>query len=106
MQVREYTFDEEKGGKFTRPGTSENWASIGDQISSFIATALILIPVITLHFVQSANARLIVIVMFSLAFQGMVVLMTQASRTEVFGATAAFIAIQVVYVGSALGPGT
>lgn len=77
--------------------------NIADQISSFVATTLILIPVITLHFVNSADMRLIIIVVFSLAFQGLVVLATEAKRSEVFAATAAFVAIQVVYVGAALG---
>jgi hypothetical protein len=89
---------------FEKYGSSSTWSSAGDQLSSFLATVLILIPVITLHFVQSANARLVVIVVSSLVFTEMVVLTTQATRSEVFAASAAFIAIQVVYVGSALGP--
>lgn len=86
-------------------GGTRLFRSIADQISSFVATTLILIPVITLHFVKSADARLIIIVVFSVAFQGLVVLSTEAKRSEVFAATAAFVAIQVVYVGSALGSG-
>jgi hypothetical protein len=88
---------------FSSMGNNRVFRAIADQISSFVATALILIPVITLHFVNSADMRLIVIVVFSLAFQGLVVLATEATRSEVFVATAAFVAIQVVYVGSALG---
>lgn len=84
-------------------GNNRVFRAIADQISSFVATTLILIPVITLHFVNSADVRLIIIVVFSLAFQGLVVLATEATRSEVFVATAAFVAIQVVYVGSALG---
>ena len=84
-------------------GSNKVFRNITDQISSFVATSLILIPVITLHFVNSADARLIIIVVFSVAFQGLVVLATEAKRSEVFAATAAFVAIQVVYVWSALG---
>ncbi len=84
-------------------GSNKVFRNIADQISSFVATSLILTPVITLHFVNSADARLIIIVVFSVAFQGLVVLATEAKRSEVFAATAAFVAIQVVYVGSALG---
>lgn len=83
-------------------GNNKVFRNIADQISSFTATTLILIPVITLHFVKSADLRLIIIVVFSMAFQGMLVLITEAKRSEVFAATAAFVAIQVVYVGSAL----
>ena len=88
---------------FTSLGSNRLFRSIADQISSFVATTLMLIPVITLHFVSSTDARLIIIVVFSIAFQGLLVLATEAKRSEVFAATAAFIAIQVVYVGSALG---
>lgn len=84
-------------------GNNRLFRTMADQISSFVATTLILISVITLHFVSSADAKLIIIVVFSLAFQGLVVLATDARRSEVFAATAAFVAIQVVYVGSALG---
>lgn len=95
--------DESGKSAFTSMGNIRMFRNIADQISSFVATTLILLPVITLHFVKSANMRLIVIVVFSLAFQGLVVLATEARRSEVFAATAAFVAIQVVYVGSALG---
>ncbi|KAF7508402.1 hypothetical protein GJ744_009255 [Endocarpon pusillum] len=106
MPEREFGPHDESGkSAFTSMGDSRLFGSIADQISSFVATTLILIPVITLHFVQSADARLIIIVVFSLAFQGLVVLATEAKRSEVFAATAAFVAIQVVYVGSALGSG-
>jgi hypothetical protein len=88
---------------FSSMGNTRVFRNIADQISSFVATTLILLPAITLRFVKSTDARLIIIVVFSLAFQGLVVLSTEARRSEVFAATAAFIAIQVVYVGSALG---
>ena len=88
---------------FSSMGNNGVFRNIADQISSFVATTLILVPVITLHFVNSADTRLIIIVVFSLAFQSLVVLATEAKRSEVFVATAAFVAIQVVYVGSALG---
>ena len=62
---------------------------------------MILVPVIVLHFVKSANYRLIVIVLFSLSFVVAMSVLTQAKRSELVAATAAFIAVQVVYIGSA-----
>lgn len=104
MPVRQFGPKDESGKSiFSSKGNNRVFRTIADQISSFTATALILIPVITLHFVNSADMRLIIIVVFSVAFQGLVVLATEAKRSEVFAATAAFVAIQVVYVGGALG---
>jgi hypothetical protein len=91
----------EEGDKtFARFGTREGVRSAGDKAASFIASVLVLVPVITLHFVTSPDARLGVIVAFTLAFAGMLVSVTEAKRSETFAATAAFVAVQVVYVGS------
>jgi len=79
--------------------------SFGDRIASFLACILILVPVITLHFLQSDTQRLVVIVVFTLSFTGLMSIVTEATSSEIFGATAAFVAVQVVYVGSALSNG-
>ena len=67
---------------------------------TLLATALILIPVITLHFVTNSNWRLSLIVVFTLAFTTSMSVTTKAKRSEIFAAAAAFVAVQVVYVGS------
>jgi hypothetical protein len=79
--------------------------SFADRVASFAACLIILVPVITLHFLQSATERLVVIVVFTLAFTGLMALVTEAKRSEIFMATAAFVAVQVVYVGSPLSNG-
>jgi hypothetical protein len=79
--------------------------SFADRVASFLACLLILVPVITLHFLHTDTQRLIVIIVFTFAFAGLMTLATEAKRSEVFGATAAFVAVQVVYVGSALSNG-
>ena len=63
---------------------------------------IVLVPVIVLHFVQDTDWRLAIIVLFSLVFTGVLVLGTDAKRSEIFGASAAFVAVQVVYVGAVL----
>jgi hypothetical protein len=80
--------------------------TFADRVKSFIACVMILVPVITLHFLQSDTQRLIVIVLFTLGFTGLMVFMTEARTSEIFGATAAFVAVQVVYVGAALSNGS
>ena len=86
-------------------GSSKTWTLAGDQISNLLAAVMILVPVIVLHFIHDANARLIVIVTFTLAFTLVLAMTTNADRGQVFGAVAAFVAVQVVYVGSALNKG-
>ena len=93
---------EESDHTFAIFGTQEGLKSVGDKAASFAASVLVLVPVITLHFVTSADASLCIIVGFTLAFAGMLVSVTEAKRSETFAATAAFVAVQVVYVGSVL----
>jgi hypothetical protein len=87
-----------------RYGSAKTWTAAGDQISSFLAAMLVLAPVIVLHFVSTPNARLGPIVGFTLAFVLLTIFATEARRSEVFAATAAFVAVQVIYVGAALDP--
>jgi hypothetical protein len=93
---------EEGHRTFAMWGTLDAFKYAGDQIASFAASVLVLVPVITLHFVTDADARLGVIVAFTLAFTAVLVSTTEATRSEVFAATAAFVAVQVVYVGNVL----
>ena len=51
---------------------------------------------------NNSDSRLMVLIIFSLAFTGLLVFGTEARRSEVFAASAAFVAVQVVYVGGAL----
>src|SRR5436853_43318 len=73
-------------------------AALCEQISTFLATILIIVPVMALYFVQTSSARLTLIVVFTVTFAFIMSTMTGAKRSEVFAATAAFVAVQVVYV--------
>lgn len=97
-----YLLPKEKTIDFAMYSTAESIFSLGNKIISFAAAVLILVPVIVLHFLQDANWRLAVIVIFSLSFTATLVMGTSADRAQVFAATAAFVAVQVVYVGNAL----
>src|SRR5204862_8290526 len=57
---------EENDDTFAIFGTQEGRKSVGDKAASFAASVLVLVPVITLHFVTSADARLCIIVGFTL----------------------------------------
>jgi len=83
-------------------GTRQGFRSVRDKLASFLAAVLILVPVVILHFVDSSSIRLLLIVIFSLAFTFCIAFLTDARTSEVFAAAAGFVAVQVVYVGSAL----
>jgi len=72
----------------------------GDKIVTVISCLLATIPVIVLNSVTNTGVRLGLIVVFALVFSLALVSTSDASRKEIFAATAAFVAVQVVYVGS------
>jgi hypothetical protein len=82
--------------------TESFFKAVSDMVANIIGAILVLIPVIVLHFIRDPDMRLVVIVIFSLVFTACMVQFTDARRSEVFAATAAFVAVQVVYVGSTL----
>ena len=73
-------------------------------LSVLLVSYMILVPVIVLHFVKNSDARLGIIVGFTVAFSLVLASATEAKRREVFAATAAVVAVQVVYISSALSP--
>ena len=93
---------EEADDGFRLYGTNHSLRSAGDKMSSILATVLILTPVVVLHFLNNASYRLVVVVVSSLAFTTAMVTLTEAKRSEIFAAAAAFIAVQVVYLGAAI----
>lgn len=95
-------FAPEEGGDtpFRLYGTSSQVRSIGDKFTSILATILILIPVIVLHFVTDPDHRLIIVVAFSLSFTVAMTVLSGAKRAELVAASAAFVAVQVVYIGN------
>ena len=55
---------------------------------------------------RSWKLRIGIVALFTVLFTAFVALLTNARRSEVFGATAAYAAVLVVYVSSGLGPGS
>lgn len=60
-------------------------------VSTLLATVLLIGAIVSLHVVQSASLKLGMIALFMVLFAGSVGLLTNARRTEVFGATAAYV---------------
>ncbi|KAF2422990.1 hypothetical protein EJ08DRAFT_725165 [Tothia fuscella] len=71
--------------------------------SILLATFLLIGAIIGLYIVQSPKARLGMIAVFTTLFAFGVGLLTNARRPEIFGATAAYAAVLVVFVSGNLG---
>lgn len=69
-------------------------------INTVAASSIISLSALVLYFIPSVRARLGAIVAFTVSFSVVLVLMTGASRTECFVATAAYAAVLVVFVGA------
>ncbi|CEI70987.1 hypothetical protein FVEN_g9651 [Fusarium venenatum] len=90
-------------------GSSISYAS-GKRISTFISwlstilAALLLIgAILVLYNTNSDNLKLGLIALFTVLFSASIGLLTNAKRAEVFGATAAYAAVLVVFVSGDLG---
>jgi hypothetical protein len=69
-------------------------------ISTIIAATLLIGSIVVLNFVKNRDQRLIWIAGFTLLFALSVVLLSSAKRVEVFAATAAYMAVLVVFVSN------
>jgi hypothetical protein len=72
-------------------------------LSIFISTTLIIGPILALNFTTSPNARLGIAIAFIVLFAIGLSLSTGVSRDTIFGATATYSAVLVVYVSGNLG---
>jgi hypothetical protein len=71
--------------------------------SIVIATILLIGPILILYFVTDPDTRLGLVVLFIVLFAGGIAVSTGASRDSIFGATAAYTAVLVVFVSGDLG---
>ena len=58
------------------------------------------VAILTLHFVHRMIHRIGLVIVFTTVFAITLALFTGAKKVEVFSATAAFAAVEVVYIGS------
>lgn len=69
-------------------------------LATTLAALLIVAPVVVLYEIGSMRARLGLMATFTVLFSLCVARLTGAKRTDVFAATAAFAAVQAVFLGS------
>jgi hypothetical protein len=75
-------------------------------ISMILAAGLLYGAILNLYFVTSDKAKLGLIAAYTIAFALCVGLLTNARRSEIFAASAAYAAVMVVFVSSGLGSST
>ncbi|RYC54572.1 hypothetical protein CHU98_g11641 [Xylaria longipes] len=75
-------------------------------LSTFLAIALLVGAILVLYNVKSANQKLGFLALFTVLFAVSVGLLTNAKRAEVYGATAAYAAVLVVFVSGNIGGAT
>ncbi|KAG7119406.1 hypothetical protein HYQ44_005232 [Verticillium longisporum] len=68
--------------------------------STFIAALLLLGAIVALRLIKQQDVQLGVIAIFTILFSASVKVMTNARRAEIFGSTAAYAAVLVVFVSS------
>jgi hypothetical protein len=59
-------------------------------------------PIFNLYYVKDAKKRLILVAAYTVAFALCVGLLTNASRAEIFAASAGYVAVLVVFVSGDL----
>ncbi|KAI0517497.1 hypothetical protein F5B22DRAFT_603218 [Xylaria bambusicola] len=78
-------------------------ARVGDAIVAIFSAALPTVAILVLYFVKSMLNRIGLVVVFTSIFAAALAIFTNAKRIEIFSATAAFAAVEVVFVGSTSG---
>jgi hypothetical protein len=66
----------------------------------FFGAILLLVPLVVLTFIANIHYRLLATTLFALVFAIILSIFSKASNTELAGATAAYVAVLVVFVGS------
>jgi hypothetical protein len=69
-------------------------------LSTALASLLIIAPILVLYFVTSMWRRLLIVAGFTGTFSLVLGLVTNGELVDIFAASAAFAAVQVVFVGS------
>ncbi len=69
-------------------------------INTVVAAVLLIGAIVALHFTNREGTRLGLIAAFTALFALSVMVLTNATRAEIFAATAAYAAVLVVFIGA------
>ena len=78
---------------------SEGFSLLGNVICMLLSSILPISSTFVLYYLKNMIMRLITITVFSFSLSVIMTFVVQARRQDVFAATAAFLAVQVVFVG-------
>lgn len=73
---------------------------LGEALAVALSAVLPTIAILALYFIPTMVWRIVGVVIMTFLFAIVMALTTGAKKSEVFGATAAFAAVEVVYIGS------
>ncbi|KIW81389.1 hypothetical protein Z517_04414 [Fonsecaea pedrosoi CBS 271.37] len=76
-----------------------HFAAVGNVICTVLSSVIPSISIVALYYIQNILARLLVIIALCTLFSLIMSFVAQGRRYEVFAATTAFAAVQVVFVG-------
>ena len=78
-------------------------AKVTQGVVAALSALLPTLAILVLYFVTSMKTRIGLVILFTTVFAVLLALFTSAKRVEIFSATAAFAAVEVVFVGSTAG---
>ena len=73
---------------------------VADGMVTVICCILLTVPIIVLSYLTPLSWKLFVVVASTLAFSISLSIVSDAARKDIFSATAAFVAVQVVFLGA------
>ncbi|KAH0160420.1 hypothetical protein KCU67_g6731, partial [Aureobasidium melanogenum] len=92
--------DEESQSKLLWDDDDERIDQLSNALSAVVSSLLPTLAILVLYFVKSLLIRIILVVIFTGVFSGLLSIFTKARRIEIFSATAAFAAVVVVFVSN------
>lgn len=69
-------------------------------LTAALSAALPTVAILVLYFVENMIHRIGLVIVFTTVFSAVFAMFTGGKKAEVFAATAAFAAVEVVYIGS------
>ncbi|KAJ3946128.1 uncharacterized protein N0V96_004484 [Colletotrichum fioriniae] len=84
----------------TRTYNEEKISRFGDIVLATLSAAQPTLAILILYFVQNMVHRIGLVIVLTMVFSVLFALLTRAKKAEIFAATAAFAAVEVVYIGS------
>jgi hypothetical protein len=83
--------------------SQEGLLKFNNMLISVIGTAMPIVSIVALYFIKTEGGRISAMAGFTILFAFVLATCTNARRLEIAASTAAFAAVEVVFIGSNLG---